>query len=123
MASTTAATERPELPALPLEAWEPTKTTLHLWTQIVGKRKLAASPPRNHWWHVPLYLDVRGLTIRRLHHGQTGFQIDLDLVDHRLVVRTNRGQQGSSRLHDGLSVAGLDRHLHQLIGRTGVDVP
>jgi hypothetical protein len=62
----TPATARPDLPELPLEAWEPTKTTLHLWAQIVGKVKLAATAPRNHWWNVPLYLDVRGLTTRRL---------------------------------------------------------
>jgi hypothetical protein len=50
---------RPELPPLPLNAWKPTKTTLHVWAQIVGKVKLAATAPRNHWWNVPLYLDVR----------------------------------------------------------------
>jgi len=99
---------RPGLPELPLEAWEPTKATLHLWAQIVGKVKLAATAPRNHWWHVPLYLDVRGLTTRRLHQGQVSFQIDFDFVDHRLVVQTNGGQQGSFRLRDGLSVAGFD---------------
>ena len=118
----TAATARPDLPELPLEAWAPTKTTLHLWAQIVGKVKLAATAPRNHWWHVPLYLDVRGLTTRRLHHGQTSFQIDFDFVDHRLVVRTNRGQQGSFPLQDGLSVAAFGRRLHQLLERLGVDV-
>jgi hypothetical protein len=118
----TPATARPDLPELPLEAWEPTKTTLHLWAQIVGKVKLAATAPRNHWWNVPLYLDVRGLTTRRLHHGQVSFQIDLDFVDHLLVVRTNRGQQGSFPLQDGLSVAGFDRQLHQLLERLGVDV-
>jgi hypothetical protein len=118
----TAATARPDLPELPLEAWEPTKTTLHLWAQIVGKVKLAATAPRNHWWNAPLYLDVRGLTTRRLHQRQVSFQIDFDLVDHRLLVRTNRGQQGSFRLHDGLSVASFDRHLHQLLDRLGVDV-
>jgi hypothetical protein len=123
MAPTAAAAPRPDLPELPLEAWEPTKTTLHLWTQIVGKIKLATTPPRNHWWHAPLYLDVRGLTTRRLHHGQVGFQIDFDFVDHRLVARTNRGQQGSFRLHDGLSVASFDRHLHQLLDQLGADVP
>jgi Family of unknown function (DUF5996) len=123
MAPTAAAAPRPDLPELPLEAWEPTKTTLHLCTQIVGKIKLATTPPRNHWWHAPLYLDVRGLTTRRLHHGQVGFQIDFDFVDHRLVARTNRGQQGSFRLHDGLSVASFDRHLHQLLDQLGADVP
>jgi hypothetical protein len=118
----TPATARPDLPELPLEAWEPTKTTLHLWAQIVGKVKLAATAPRNHWWNVPLYLDVRGLTTRRLHHGQVSFQIDFDFVDHRLVAQTNRGQQGSFRLHDGLSVASFDRQLHQLLDQLGVDV-
>jgi hypothetical protein len=118
----TAAAARPDLPELPLEAWEPTKTTLHLWAQIVGKVKLAATAPRNHWWNVPLYLDVRGLTTRRLHQGQVSFQIDFDFVDHRLVVRTNGGQQGSFPLRDGLSVAAFDRHLHQLLAQLGVDV-
>ena len=60
-------TTRPSLPPLPLEEWEQTKETLHLWVQIVGKIRMATSPPRNHWWHVPLYVDVRGLTTRRLH--------------------------------------------------------
>lgn len=119
----TAATARPDLPELPLDAWQPTKTTLHLWVQIVGKVKLAATAPRNHWWNVPLYLDVRGLTTRLLHHAQVTFQIDFDFVDHRLVVRTNRGQQGSFRLRDGLSVASFDRQLHQLLNQLGVDVP
>jgi hypothetical protein len=95
------ATARPDLPELPLEAWEPTKTTLHLWAQIVGKVKLAATAPRNHWWNVPLYLDVRGLTTRRLHHGQVSFQIDFDFVDHRLVVATNRVQEGRFRSETG----------------------
>ena len=111
------------LPPLPLDGWEDTKTTLHLWAQIVGKVRLASTAPRNHWWHVPLYVDVRGLTTRRMHaaNGVT-FQIDFDFVDHRLVARTNRGQQGSFRLHDGLSVASFDRQLHQLLERLGVDV-
>jgi hypothetical protein len=122
MIPTAAATARPDLPELPLEAWEPTKTTLHLWAQIVGKVKLAATTPRNHWWNVPLYLDVRGLTTRRLRHAGVSFQIDFDFIDHLLVVRTNRGQQGSFRLHDGLSVASYDRHLHQLLDQLGVDI-
>src|SRR5919198_4366758 len=79
-----------ELPGLPFAEWEATKTTLHLWAQVVGKVKLASTTPRNHWWHVPLYLDVRGLTTRRM-HGPSGvtFQIDFDFVDHHLVVATN----------------------------------
>jgi hypothetical protein len=111
------------LPPLPLEEWEPTKTTLHLWLQIVGKVRMASSSPRNHWWHVPLYVDVRGLTSRRL-HGPDGvsFQIDFDFVDHRLVVRTSRGQVESFPLLDGLSVGEFDRKLHETLTGLGVDV-
>ena len=57
---------RRELPELPLTEWEATKQTLHLWVQIVGKVRMASTAPRNHWWHVPLYVDVRGLTTRRM---------------------------------------------------------
>jgi len=112
-----------ELPELPLAEWEATKTTLHLWVQIVGKVRMASSPPRNHWWHVPLYVDVRGLTTRRLHavSGAT-FEIVFDFVDHRLVVKTSDGDVDSFPLADGLSVAAFDEALHAILGRRGVDV-
>jgi hypothetical protein len=114
----------PLLPELPLGAWEPTKVTLHLWVQIVGKVRMASSPPRNHWWHVPLYVDVRGLTTRPLHAPDgTGFRIDFDFVDHRLVVETSSGADESFELHDGLSVAEFDERLHAVLARLGVDVP
>jgi uncharacterized protein DUF5996 len=111
------------LPELPLAAWEDTKTTLHLWSQIVGKVRLASTTPRNHWWNVTLYLDVRGLTTRRM-HATNGvvFQIDFDFVDHRLVVKTNRGETESFELVDGLSVASFDEQLHATLARLGVDV-
>jgi Family of unknown function (DUF5996) len=112
-----------ELPALPLTEWESAKTTLHLWSQIVGKVKLASSAPRNHWWHVPLYVDVRGLTTRRLHSaaGLT-FEIVFDFVDHLLVVRMSSGAVESFPLVDGLSVAAFDEELHGLLARLGIDV-
>ena len=112
-----------ELPALPLAEWEATKDTLHLWVQIVGKVRMASTAPRNHWWHVPLYVDVRGLTTRRMHSPDgVSFQIDFDFVDHRLVVRTNRGEVESFTLVDGLSVAAFDEELHAALRRLGVDV-
>jgi hypothetical protein len=111
------------LPELPLERWEQTKDTLHLWTQIVGKVRMATVPPLNHWWHVTLYLDARGLTTRRLQGpGGTAFQIDFDFVDHRLVVRTSRGGVESFALRDGLSVAAFDAELHAALRRLDVDV-
>ena len=70
------------LPELHLADWRPTKDTLHLYSQIVGKIRLATTAPRNHWWNVPLYVDVRGLTTRRLHHHDTTFEITIDFVDH-----------------------------------------
>jgi hypothetical protein len=111
------------LPELPLEQWEPTETTLHLWTQIVGKIRLASNPPRNHWWHVTLFVDVRGLTTRRV-RGPDGvsFEILFDFVDHRLVVRTNRGEVESFALVDGLSVSAFDEQLHALLRALDVDV-
>jgi uncharacterized protein DUF5996 len=111
------------LPSLPLADWEPTKDTLHLWAQIVGKIRMASTAPRNHWWHVPLYVDVRGLTTRLLHpRDGLGFEIAFDFVDHRLDVSTSRGEVESFPLVDGLSVADFDRRLHETLVRLGVDV-
>jgi hypothetical protein len=111
------------LPELPLGEWEQTKTTLHLWVQIVGKVRLASTAPRNHWWHAPLYVDVRGLTTRRMHAASgVTFQIEFDFVAHRLVARTNTGAVGSFELVDGLSVAEFDRNLHTTLADLGVDV-
>src|SRR5256714_7885072 len=102
----------PDLPALPLAHWEATKDTLHLWSQIVGKVRMASSAPRNHWWHVPLYVDVRGLTTRRLHSpGGMTFQIDFDFVDHQLVVKASGGEGESLPLPRRRSVSPLAAHL------------
>ncbi len=110
------------LPELHLADWRPTKDTLHLYCQVLGKIRLATTSPRNHWCNVPLYLDVRGLTTRRLHHRGTTFDITLDLVDHAAVVRTMEGRTRSFELHEGLDVAEFDRRLHGLLGELGVDV-
>jgi hypothetical protein len=112
-----------ELPQLPLDAWEPTKETLHLWCQVVGKIRMASTPPLNHWWHVPLYVDTRGLTTRRM-YARDGrrFEIAFDFLDHRLVVSANDGAVEAFPLRDGLAVADFDRELHALLGRLGLDV-
>jgi hypothetical protein len=119
----TAADTRPRLPELRLDDWEDTKKTLHLWIQIVGKVRLAAVAPRNHWWHAPLYVDVRGLTTRRMHAADgVSFEIRFDFVDHRLVIATNGGKVESFELVDGLSVAEFDETLHAALRRLGIDV-
>ena len=111
------------LPALLLADWEPTKVTLHLWAQIVGKIRLASTPPQNHWWNAPLYVDVRGLTTRRMHTAAGDlFEIHFNFIEHALVVMTGRGEVGSFPLTDGLSVAQFDAQLHELLDGFGVDV-
>jgi hypothetical protein len=110
------------LPELHLTDWRATKDTLHLYCQMVGKVRLATTPPRNHWWNAPLYVDVRGLTTRRLHHAGTTFDITLDFVDHAVVVRTMDGRSERFGLHDGLDVAEFDRRLHATLSGLGIDV-
>ena len=110
------------LPELPYSEWQQTKDTLHLWAQIVGKVRLASTPPESHWWNVPLYVDVRGLTTRNMHQHGIAFAVEFDFIEHRLVVRTDRGDVNSFELVDGLSVADFDARFHELLGRAGVDV-
>jgi hypothetical protein len=78
-------------PSLPLEAWSDTYATLHLWTQIVGKIRLAQSPWTNHSWHVTLYVTPTGLTTGSIPYGSNAFQIDFNFVEHELRVQCDRG--------------------------------
>jgi hypothetical protein len=80
-------------PDLPYLAWKDTCATLHLWTQIVGKVRLARTPWLNHSWHVPLYLTARGLTTSPIAHGDRSFSIDFDFIDHTLVIAATDGSR------------------------------
>jgi hypothetical protein len=83
-------------PELPLEAWQDTYDTLQLWTQIVGKVRLAKAPMMNHWWQVPLYVTSRGLTTSPIpHESRRCFQIDFDFIDHRLLIEVSDGRTES----------------------------
>jgi hypothetical protein len=75
-------------PYLPYERWKETAATLHLWTQIVGKIRLAQTPWLNHSWHVTLYVTPRGLTTSPMPYGERTFQIDFDFTDHTLRIAT-----------------------------------
>jgi Family of unknown function (DUF5996) len=110
------------LPELHLAEWRATKDTLHLYCQIAGKIRLATTAPRNHWWNAPLYVDVRGLTTRRLHHRGTTFEITFDFVDHAVVVRAADGRVTSFGLGGGMPVADFDARIHQVLGEMGIDV-
>jgi hypothetical protein len=78
-------------PALNLEDWQDTCATLHLWTQVVGKIRLVQTPWINHSWHVPLYLNTRGLTTSNIPYGDRVFQIDFDFLNHHLWIGTDTG--------------------------------
>ncbi|NMF86566.1 DUF5996 family protein [Nodosilinea sp. P-1105] len=80
-------------PPLKLDDWQDTCTTLHLWTQVVGKIRLVQTPWINHSWHVPLYLTARGLTTGTIPHDDQIFQIDFDFFDHQLRIVTSAGQE------------------------------
>src|SRR5216683_6895008 len=82
----------PGWPALPLADWAETRDTLHLWTQVVGKVRLALEPMVNHWWQVPLYVSARGLTTSLMHSNGGDLEVEFDFVDHVLVIRTSAGQ-------------------------------
>jgi hypothetical protein len=85
-------------PALPLDVWRETYETLHMWTQIVGKTRLALSPMENHWWNVALYVTPRGLTTSAMPSGNRTASVDFDFIDHELVIRTSDGATRSLRL-------------------------
>ena len=91
-------------PALPFSEWKETAKTLHMWTQVVGKVRLALSPWTNHSWHVTLYLTSRGLTTSPIPHGTQTFEILFDFVDHQLQILTSEGEGSAIQLRP-LSVA------------------
>ena len=78
-------------PALPFPEWKETCATLHMWTQIVGKIRLALAPWTNHSWHVTLYVTARGLTTSPIPHGARIFEIEFDFIDHKLSIATADG--------------------------------
>jgi hypothetical protein len=86
-------TRRGDWPALTLADWAETRDTLHLWLQIVGKVRLALSPMVNHWWQVTLYVSARGLTTSLMYAPGGPVEMELDFIDHDLVVRSGAGDE------------------------------
>lgn len=108
-------------PALDYSQWPNTCATLHLWTQIVGKVRLALAPMLNHWWQVPLYVTARGLTTSAMPHQGRAVQIDFDFIDHQLLIETSDGGREQRPLA-ACSVADFYADVMGRLRALGVDV-
>ncbi|WP_431245548.1 DUF5996 family protein [Leifsonia xyli] len=108
-------------PELAVASWQATRDTVHLWTQIVGKIRMALTPPVNHWWHVTLYLSARGLATGPIPVPGGILDIEFDFVDHRLVLRTSDGGRRDVALA-GMSVARFYESTMRALGELEVEV-
>jgi hypothetical protein len=108
-------------PELVYVDWQDSCTTLHLWTQIIGKIRLALAPPVNHWWQVPLYVTSRGLTTSPMPYGGRTFQIDFDFIDHVLRIAISDGRRDSLALVPR-SVADFYKEIMGRLRALGLDV-
>jgi hypothetical protein len=108
-------------PELPWREWQPTISTVHVWLQIVGKVRMALATPLNHWWHITLYVSSRGLTTSAIPYGPREFQVDLDFVEHRLLVTESDGGEFSMLLV-ARSVARFYREFMAGLEGLGIDV-
>jgi hypothetical protein len=108
-------------PSLPLEEWKDTCSTLHMWTQIVGKVRLAQTPLINHWWNVPLYVSARGLTTTAMPYGEIFFEMEFDFIDHKLDITCSHGQSRSIKL-EPKSVATFYRETMDALHQLGLDI-
>jgi hypothetical protein len=97
-------------PPLPLDDWEETQHTLHLFLQIVGKIRLQTTPKLNHWWHVTLYVSTRGITTGPMPYDGLTFELAFDFIDHLLHITTSRGDERTVSLQNK-SVADFYREL------------
>ena len=112
----------PEMwPALPISAWADSCATLQLWAQIVGKVRLALTPPINHTWNVTLYPTARGLTTSVMPHGTRALQIDFDFLDHLLRLETSDGGRANIPLRP-MTVAAFYREVMAALDGLGTPV-
>jgi hypothetical protein len=108
-------------PDIPLEAWRPTKNTLHLYLQVVGKIRLKTHPRINHWWHVSFYVSPRGLTTRTIPHNGDSFEIEFDFKEHKLKIHTSNGGYEDFDLYDGLTVADFYKSVFANLAKLGIE--
>jgi hypothetical protein len=103
---------------LPLDEWHLTYATVHMWTQVVGKVKLALTPFLNDWWNVSLHLTARGMTTALIPFAHRLFEVDFDFVDHRLTIRVSDGSTRSMPR----SVADFYQEFMASLSSLGIDV-
>ncbi|MGA7156405.1 MAG: DUF5996 family protein [Acidobacteriaceae bacterium] len=108
-------------PELDWNSWSATADTLHMWTQIVGKTRLALSPMQAHWWNVPLYVSARGLNTSAMPYGSEFLEIEFDFVHHQLLFRTSTGAHASTPLR-AQSVASFFAEYQQTLASLGIQV-
>src|SRR5258708_20350633 len=108
-------------PELPFAAWQGTCATLHMWTQIVGKVRLALTPLINHWWEVPLYVNARGLTTSAIPYGDGIFEVQFDFIDHKLKIETSWGSEKTLALKPQ-SVADFYTEFMSALRSLGIEV-
>ena len=118
---TQAAAQSEHLPELPYASWKDTLATLHMWTQIVGKVRLALMPSANHWWHIPLYVNSRGLTTSAIPYRGSAFELQFDFLRHQLALLTASGREYVLPLSPR-SVADFYRDVLNLLREADIDV-
>ena len=108
-------------PSLPYAAWQETCSTLHMWTQVVGKVKLELTQFLNEWWNVAFAVTARGLTSGTIPSGQRMFQVDLDFIDHGLAIHVSDGSSRHMALR-AQSVADFHREFMGNLESLGIQV-
>ncbi|MGC2661101.1 MAG: DUF5996 family protein [Bryobacteraceae bacterium] len=101
-------------PPLPWDGWKDTATTLHMWTQIVGKTRLALTPLLNHWWNVPLYVTARGLSTSSMPYREHLLEVEFDFIDHRLQARLSSGDSSAIQLRPQSVAAFYEEYMDML---------
>jgi hypothetical protein len=115
------ATNASSWPSLNFPEWRETMLTFQLWTQVVGKVRLALTPWLNHGWHVPLYVTARGLGTSAIYVADRVFEVEFDLVNHSLIVRTPSATESCVAL-ERMSVADFYRSFMALLGNVGIRI-
>ena len=110
-----------EWPAIPYAEWSDTCETLHMWTQIAGKIRMARTPPINHWWHVTFYVTSRGLSTSLIPNDGRSFEMEFDFLAHRLMITTTSGERRDIALQP-MTVADFYTRVMNALRELKIDV-